>query len=194
MARKIDGISYPDNVLDVLRSRAIGPAFRAFVKSRQADENIDFLDDSTKLSPQEHFKLYFTENGAKSINITAPIREKANKLAKSLLWTNKAGWHDVYGTARREVIQLVQMNFLDEFFRTDYFLAQHEQNLMKKTKVPANLLKDIGVKNANELSEVITMFRSNKDNAIKAADKLAKNRGSRVDGKEIVEELVKSNK
>ncbi|MDX8346864.1 hypothetical protein SLH49_02590 [Cognatiyoonia sp. IB215446] len=194
MARKIDGISYPDNVLDVLRNAAIGPAFRAFVESKSAGQNTEFLDASVKLNSKKHFDLYFFEDGPKAIPISSFTRQKVSRLANARLWNNKAGWLDVYAAARKEVAHLVQVDYLEAFFESEYFSNPHRQNLIKRTKVPSTLLREIGVKNTADLSDVIVLFRSRRETAIQTADEIARHCGSRLSGKQIVEELVRCNR
>ena len=134
MARKIDGISYPDNVLDILRNATIGHPFHAFVNARNGGQCADFLAASVKPDPKQHFDLYFSEGGLKMIPISAFTRGKAYKLGNAMLWNNEAGWLDVYATARKEVAHVLQVKYVEPFFQSSYFSKSHQQNLSKRTK------------------------------------------------------------
>lgn len=90
------------------------------------------------------------------------------------------------------LFDIMQNAAIGPSFMAGYFLVQHELNLMRKRKVLLDLLRQIGVKNAAEMSDVIAKFRSNDDHAIKAAEERTKKRGARMDDMQTVDDLVKN--
>ncbi|CAM9514857.1 unnamed protein product, partial [Discosporangium mesarthrocarpum] len=114
-------------------------AFRKYIKSRVAHENLDFYQDSLQREEVEDFferqavtmriiNQYIVEDAQNQINLSDECRKRVlNRDVTS---------HNIFDEAREEVLKLMEANFAREFAQTEEFIriaddAQREQAELK---------------------------------------------------------------
>ena len=162
--RKMEDISYPDEALTMLADDTIGPLFRAYLKKKGTEEKYMFLDDTAKKrDPKSQFKLYFADNAKRAINVTSAALLTAKKLGRAQDWKSK-DWKGVYDIAIKDTIRMVEDEYVEYFFKSDDFMAQHldrvEKQMLRRNY--GALLKELDCVDKKGMAQVAAMLKADK--------------------------------
>lgn len=134
MAKTIGTQTYPEKVMAIMASPNLGKLFRAFVKTRMADENTLFLDAVAKrFDPQKLYPKFIDPKAPKTINVAYPGRKKAMDLAEANDFKNTQ-WKKLMNSFCDQVEALLQQNFVDAFWKHKPFLEYHSAQAEKNIK------------------------------------------------------------
>lgn len=172
MPHRVNGVKYPDTVVEILKDRELGKAFRSHVKAGLAYENIEFLDAAARPNIKRIYKKFF-ENPAKRLNIGHVLTNPAVDLAQQGRWNDTAAWAVVLRNAKREVLKVLDQNFMYAFFTSDAFQKIHGRRLKATIKVPPPVKKELGLKEADLLA-VIVEYKLDKTAGARSAQGLAR--------------------
>lgn len=189
---KIDGIGYPTDALDILKSKAVGDLFRAYVKSVYADENTEYLDLGSRFDPSRHYARFYKAGGVKELNLKGGLLEDARALGEAGNWRDKAAWKKIHAEALRTCKYQLESNFVVDFYKSKPFRAMHEKAVRKLIRIPPAMKKQVGVDDDEVLIDMVFLFMSGrKDLGNKAAKALVKKKKMAMGPSDLVAILKK---
>ncbi|MEO0621452.1 MAG: hypothetical protein AAFU49_04205 [Pseudomonadota bacterium] len=189
--KTIDDIKYPNNPERMLAHPKIGPLFRAHAKKTLIEENIEFIRAIKRgRDPKSHYETFFSLNGTFALNISSDNRETANKLANAGNWT-PSDWDDVYTEAETMVRNHLEQDSIPKFFSSAGFKSHHLENLRADIKLPKKLLDELGVTDKAAVTDMLALFKSDRNAGEKAARTLVKKKKTRLSSKEVISKVKK---
>lgn len=177
MAKVINGIAYPDHMVDILADGTLKDAFLAFARRTDAEENIDFVRASDgRIGPELVYNSFLSMRGTRRINISSAVRARADALAtrQPSDW-RPASWTGVFEDARAEIIRLTNGSTVGDFWKSREFLDIHELALRRQIKGLDKAASLLGIKNKRLLEELLFRVRLDGPNSAEAktaSDKL----------------------
>lgn len=151
MAHTIGTQSYPEDVLKIMAHSKLGKLFRAFVKSRMAEENTNFIDEvNNSFDPKRLYPKFISPSSSTRINVSSGIRKQAQALAEAKDFKNKA-WRKVIEQLVNEVDILLTNNYLDAFWKYKPFLEHHNKQATKKMGDPSKAAALLGIKDTKDV-------------------------------------------
>lgn len=190
MAKVIDGISYPENIVKLMKTPTIGDLFREFVEEKMAEENTLFIEASEKIDPKKQYPLYIKAGSRHEINIDGKLRDKADELAKKAKWSDPS-WKGIYTELRSDVLKLLEQNFRDDFYRSPEFRTFHEKAVRKSIKIPQKMKEELGIEDDGVLIETVMMFMSNKGKALGLVKGMHQKKMTSLDPRAILQVFAK---
>ncbi|MEM7237667.1 MAG: hypothetical protein AAF501_07590 [Pseudomonadota bacterium] len=188
---KIDGIQYPDAGAPLLKNRQLGDMFRAYVKSRMAEENTMFIDAVVKKrDPKKQYATFFDVNGKHCINVDSKYYSQAKALAAKKDWKSK-DWKGIYDGCEGIVNRMLSQNFEFAFYKSPAFKAFHARALRKKIKIPAQLKEELGMEDDAMLIDTVALFMSDREAGAKAAVVLSKRKKTHRSPREVLTSISK---
>ena len=187
----IDGIQYPTANETILKSRPLGDLFRAYIKSRRADENTLFLDAILKKrDPKKQYAIFFDEKSRYCINVNGKYYAQAKALADKKDWKSK-DWKSIYDNCQSIVNGLLEQNFQLDFYKSPEFKKFHARALRKKIRVPAALKQELEMEDDAMLIDTIALFMSDRKAGAQAAMALSKKKKTRRSPREVLSAIAK---
>ena len=202
---KIGDIEYPNTYETVRADNALWPVFKRFCEKALLMDNVSFLEALAKpINAEWIYRDFFSYDGKFPINIGPDPRSLADAMAEEGNWQD-ASWTDVFDTARREILALLQFDVLaDKFWKDAIFLDHHEQQNggsrddarqthddpdITRIERAARLLR---LQPSDALASAIDQYEKNGDTlrTMSAFDAYAKEQGSTLAGPDMLRVLM----
>ncbi|WP_316783054.1 regulator of G-protein signaling domain-containing protein [Sedimentitalea todarodis] len=120
--------------MEIMADRALGKLYRAFVKSRMAEENTLFLDAVAKrFDPKKLYPKFIDPKATSTINVAYPDRKEAMDLAEANDFKNTK-WKTLMQSFCDQIESLLDKNFLESFWKYKPFLNHHRAQAERKMK------------------------------------------------------------
>ncbi len=175
MVKKIGNQTYPDQVMEIMADRNLGKLFRAFLKSKLASENSDFLDLVAKrFDPKKIYPKFIDPKASGNINVSHANRKRAMDLAEANDFKNSE-WKKIMRDLCNEIEYLLQQNFVVTFWKYKPFLEFHNARAVNKMKGdPLKAARLLGVSDPRAVKSLMVAHATGDQKGAKTiTDKLA---------------------
>ncbi len=191
MAKKLGNQTYPDTIPTMMSDGKLGPVFRAFVKSRYADENTAFLD--ANYDPKKMYNTFIKSGAPREINIAHTLRHKAERIGETADWKHR-DWKGIIRNCANTCETLLDSNFKLAFWSSKPFLAHHAARVTAKmTGDPKKAAKLLGIGDVKTLTDLIFNIAAGFDTeAAKLSDKLVKAEKLKMKSAVLMRELKRA--
>ena len=174
---KIDKITYPEGVKDMLKDRYIGPMLRDYLDKKICAEIYVYIDEAMKKrDPKTQFKKFFAAGAKYEINIGSEPLLGARRLAAAKDWKSKE-WKKIYDLADGYVVSLANGEHDSKFYKEDEAFKAHHVYMLQKRNLRQNypaLMTDLNTADKKAVANVAALLQADKKAGAKATKVLMK--------------------
>jgi hypothetical protein len=154
-------------------------------------------------NPKVFYQNFLADGAKQGVNVGSEIFEKAHGLAAADDWSNP-DWLDVYSNTQNVAARLIKDGPLDEFWKSDFFMAHHVKNggdeadeyeevpdttPVSRFQLAAN---KFGIKNVAALQKIMTVYEKvGEARSLKAFEALLKVERKQMKARDFIRLLIK---
>lgn len=178
MAKTIEGVSYPDNMRDILKDRDLLAVLRkSFSSIPMLKDSLAFVERPPK--PSRVYIEYIAPNAPNKIMVSDRVQKMSTEILKNGGSDDLRFWVKITEMMRNDIMNLFDKKYLSIFFTRQVFEDYHEPKAIAKAKArmgtPSKVAKQLGIKDTALLTELmIANALGRKQTAAKLAAALAK--------------------
>ncbi|QPH52432.1 hypothetical protein [Pontivivens ytuae] len=190
MAYRIEGITYPDRIADILDDRVLLDLLKAETKDTRGVANmLRFLTSPPK--PGDAYDLYLGPNASHRIDLSRSIATQVRDLAEG---GEPGQWVSLLRTVTTQVERAFDDTHIPAFFKSRRFLDHHNGKARAKAKkttlAPRKVADTLGVRSTAAVEELMIAVNLGRDReADQLARKLIQSERLNIDRKKLLAAL-----
>ncbi|SHL68997.1 hypothetical protein SAMN05444272_1228 [Roseibium suaedae] len=193
MTTTIDGIAYPNTLVEISRNKTFCYEFLLSFKGKKEIYNmLRFVLFPEK--PTDIYFYYLSKSAKYKFKLPTPIMKAVETYAPTKDF-GSSGWADVVSQIHRHArAQVQQKKVIEEFFSSRAFQKMHQketkaedQKLVKKFGNPTMVAVRAGIKYAPEVDEIIILLvKKQKNEAVAKAKVLLRKQGVKAKPEDLI--------